>query len=172
MLLNNKILTLRSRNNTDKIQPSELLLPLNGLVTLINFLQGFDSLYVQYEKRRNERELEIDFQRFIGNYLIEGKSRIRINAESDYVMLKAMSKQSPYWVELLLNVSPYIINALQIIIEENTEDIEDKLLELLNKFLWFQNQSDENKRMLVKQIIRYVRWILTFVSIHLENEND
>jgi hypothetical protein len=169
-----KKVRITSKNNQDLIAPSELLLPLNGLVNLINLMQNIENLYEQYEIKQKQKNIEPNFQKFIDSKIRECKYHIKINSVGvgEFVMLEAMSKKSPYWVDLIFNVSPHIISVIEFLIEDNAEELENMLLQLLNKIPCFRSKSNPNKKLIVKQLVKYVRWILTFVKISTDNNKD
>jgi hypothetical protein len=163
---------LTSLNEDELIQPSELLLPLNGFINLINQTQEFDTLYNEYQQRQLARNNVPDFNRYLSVRFFENKHRIITSSEKDYVMLKAMSKKSPYWVDLIVNASPYIIKAIQIIIETHENELEVKLSQVLNHLIWFSNLTVKQKNDLIKSIIRNTRAILRFVKIFIDFNNN
>jgi hypothetical protein len=163
---------LTSLNEDELIQPSELLLPLNGFVNLINQMQDFDILYNEYQQRQLARNNQPDFNRYVSFRFFENKHRINVRNEQNHVMIKAMNKKSPYWVDLIVNASPYIIKAIQIIIETHENELEVKLSQVLNHLNWFSNLTVEQKNDLIKRIISNTRSILKFVKIVIDFTNN
>jgi hypothetical protein len=164
-----KKIRLNSKNYENTIHPSELLLPLNGLTNLVNLLESIDDQYSEYVSRRVQRNEEPDFAEFIEFQLNYRRNIISNNKEKNAVMIQAMSKKSPYWVDLILNVSPLVLQILGLLIETHDEDIEDKLMEFLNNFSWFNALSEDQKRRIVRAIIKNIRLILQFVSIDIKD---
>ena len=158
---------LTSKRSEELIPSYELLLPLNGFVNLVNLMQNFEILYNQHEERQLARNIMPDFNRYLSFRFFENKHRIIKGREQECVMIKAMSKQSPYWVDLILNVSPYIINTIQLLIEDNEGDVERKLIAVLNKTPCSRKKSEAEKREIIRLLLRYFQWILTFVDISI-----
>lgn len=160
-----KKVRLNSINHENTIHPSELLLPLNGLTNLVNLLESIDDQYSEYVSRRVQRNEDPDFAEFIEFRLNYRRNIISNNQEKNAVMIQAMSKKSPYWIDLILNVSPLVLQILELLIETYDDDIEDKLMEFLEKFSWFNALSEDQKRRIIRAIIRGIRMILRFVTI-------
>jgi hypothetical protein len=68
-------------------------------------------------------------------------------------------------VDLILNVSPLVLEIIGVLIETHDDKIEDKLLGFLEKFSWFNALSEDQKRRIIRAILRNIRLILGFVSI-------
>ena len=79
-----------------------------------------------------------------------------------------MSKQSPYWVDLLLDVSPYVIQVIESIIHDNQDDIERSILEFFRTKRLFLNVDENVKSRNVKMLTNGFRYVLRFVSLKLE----
>jgi hypothetical protein len=165
-----KTIRLHSINHENTIHPSELLLPLNGLTNLINLLERIDDTYSEYILKRNQRNEEPDFARFIEIHLNYRNYHINSNRENDSVMIESMSKKSPYWMDLILNVSPLVLQIFKVLTETHGDEIEDKLMRLLNNFSWFNKLSEDQKRRIIRAIIRSIKLILLFVNINFLND--
>jgi hypothetical protein len=165
-----KKIRLNSKNHEDTIPSSELLLPLNGLTNLVNFLETIDDTYSEHVLRQNQRSQETDFVKFIELRLNDRQKFIYRNQENNSVMIQAMSKKSPYWVDLILNVSPLVLQIIDVLIETHDDKIEDKLIQLLNNFSWFNKLTEDQKRRIARAIIRNIRLILRFVTIDFDND--
>ncbi len=158
---------LTSISEEHLIKPSELLLPLNSLVNFVNFLEDIDLQFTSYTNYCNSRNISVDSIKFFEQKMNSTLKNHIFKNDNNYVMLEAMSKKSPYWVDLIINASPFIIQAILLIIEEN-ENIEEKLLRFLNNnFSFFSNLSEPDKKVYIKNIIRIIKWILTFVNMDL-----
>lgn len=164
-----KKIRLNSINHENTIHPSDLPLPINGLTNLINLLETIDDTYSEYLLRRNQRNEEPDFAKFIEFRLNYRRNIISNNQENNAVMIEAMSKKSPYWIDLVLNVSPLVLQLLEILIDTHNDEIEGKLMRLFNNFSWFKTLNEDKKRRIIKAIIRSIRLILRFVNLNLED---
>jgi hypothetical protein len=165
-----KTIRLNSIDNKNTIHPAELLLPLNGLTNLINLLERIDDTYSEYILKRNQRNEEHDFARFIEFRLNYRNYHINSNRENDSVMIESMSKKSPYWIDLILNVSPLVLQIFESLTETHGDEIEDKLMRLLNNFSWFNKLIEDQKRRIIRAIIRSIKLILLFVNINFLND--
>jgi hypothetical protein len=164
-----KKIRLTSINNENLIHPSELLLPVNGITNLLNLLENFEQINDEYLSRQSLRNEEPNLVRFIELRLHESRHRIYSNQERNAVLIDSMSKKSPYWIDLLLNVSPYVLEILRVLIETNENEIEDLLFSMLSKFDWFNSKTLEEQRSIVRSIIRNIKFILGFVRISYKN---
>jgi hypothetical protein len=166
-VLNHKIRII-SKNEKELIHPSELLLPLNSLVNLINFLENVEDEYKKYESSPRVNKDQSDFQRFIEFRLQYSRHRIKSIGDNNCVTIKAMSKKSPYWVDLVITASPYVIQMLNLLIDHNQEELNRRLAIILDRTGLF----DESKnQLIVKKIIRNLQLITKIVSITIENYN-
>jgi len=156
---------LTSKGSEELIPSYELLLPLNGFANLVNLMQNFEILHNQYEERQLARNNQPDFNRYLAFRFFEHKHRIIRGREQECVLIKAMNKKSPYWVDLMLNVSSYVINTIQLLIDDNVGDVESKLIAILNKIPCFRKKSEAEKREIIRMLLQYFKWILTYVSI-------
>lgn len=152
-----KKIRLTSINNENLIHPSELLLPVNGITNLVNLLKNFETAH---ESKDSIHRIQ-DNRRIIYN-----------NQESNAVLIESMSKKSPYWIDFVLNVSPFVLDILNLLIETHENEIEDKLLAFLSKFEWFNSKTPEEQKEIIKSIIRNIRFILRFVRISFKNEDE
>lgn len=148
---------LTSINNEKLIHPSELLLPVNSITNLVNLLENFETAH---ESKDLIHRIQDD-RRIIYN-----------NQERNAVLIESMSKKSPYWIDFALNVSPIVLNILQLMIETHETEIEDKLLTFLSKFEWFNSKTPEEQKEIVRSITRNIRFILRFVRISFKNEDE
>jgi hypothetical protein len=164
-----KKIRLTSINNESLIHPSELLLPVNGITNLLNLLENFEQINNEYLSRQRLRSHEPNLVRFIEFRLNESRNRIYSNQERNAVMIESMSKKSPYWIDLVLNVSPYVLEILRVLIETNENEIEDLLISMFSKFGWFNSKTLEEQRAIAKSIIRNITLILRFVRISFKN---
>lgn len=163
---------LTSNKNEELIHPSELLLPLNSLVNLINLLENFENLYDEYTHKQDQNNINFDFAKTFERRLMYSRIQITANQEKNAVMIEAMSKKSPYWVDLIVNASPYIIKAIQILIEEHEDDVEDGLIELLSNFNCFNDKKRDDKLIIARRIISNIRFISRFVNIFIHNNEE
>lgn len=83
-----------------------------------------------------------------------------------------MSKKSPYWIDFVLNVSPFVLDILHLLIETHENESEDKLIAFLSKFDWFNSKTIEEQRAIVRSIIRNIKFILGFVRISFKDDNE
>jgi hypothetical protein len=164
----NQKIRIISKNDEELIHPSELLLPLNSLVNLINLLDSLEREYKEYESRLKMRNSESDFQRFIQSKLLHSRHHIKATDDKNCVSIKAMSKNSPYWVDLLITASPYVIQMIRVSITVNANSIENEIIRQLNAISKFQELSDAAKLRIAKSILKKVKWILTFIEISID----
>jgi hypothetical protein len=162
----NHTIRINSKNEKELIHPSELLLPLNGMVNLINFLENVEDEYKKFESRSRMRNDQFDFDRFIKSRLRFSRHHIKTFNDNNCVTIKAMSKKSPYWVDLVIGVSPYVIETLNCLIERNHEDLTNKLVQLWNKVPVLNRVSD--KHSYAGEIIRCFLLISRYVNISID----
>jgi hypothetical protein len=167
-----KKIRLTSITNESLIHPSELLLPVNGVTNLVNLLENLEQINDEYLSRQRLKNQEPDLVRFLELRLYENRHRIYSNQERNAVMIESMSKKSPYWIDLVLNVSPFVLDILHLVIEAHENETEDKLISILSNFDWFSLKTPEEKRAIVRSIIRNIRFILGFVRISFNNEEE
>ena len=152
----NKI-RLTSINNDSLIHPSELLLPVNSITNLVNLLKNFETAH---ESKDSIHRIQDD-RRIIYN-----------NQERNAVLIESMSKKSPYWIDFVLNVSPFVLDILHLLIETHENEIEDKLLAFLSKLEWFNSKTPKEQKEIIKSITRNIRFIIRFVRISFKNEDE
>jgi hypothetical protein len=167
-----KKIRLTSITNESLIHPSELLLPVNGVTNLVNLLENLEQINDEYLSRQRLKNQEPDLVRFLELRLYENRHRIYSNQERNAVMIESMSKKSPYWIDLVLNVSPFVLDILHLVIEAHENETEDKLISIISNFDWFSLKTPEEKRAIVRSIIRNIRFILGFVRISFNNEEE
>ena len=167
-----KKIRLTSITNESLIHPSELLLPVNGVTNLVNLLENLEQINDEYLSRQRLKNQEPDLVRFLELRLYENRHRIYSNQERNAVMIESMSKKSPYWIDLVLNVSPFVLDILHLVIEAHENETEDKLNSILSNFDWFSLKTHEEKRAIARSIIRNIRFILGFVRISFNNEEE
>jgi hypothetical protein len=167
-----KKIRLTSINKDSLIHPSELLFPVNGITNLVNLLENFEQINNDYLSRQNSKSKEQPFLEFLNDKLRINRSYIKTNQERNAVLMESMSKKSPYWIDLVLNVSPYVLDFLHLVIEAHENEMEDKLNSILSNFDWFNLKTPEEKRAIVRSIIRNIRFILGFVRISFKNEEE
>lgn len=167
-----KKIRLTSITNESLIHPSELLLPVNGVTNLVYFLENIEQINDEHLSKQKLKNQEPDLVRFIELRLYENRHRIYSNQERNAVMIEAMSKKSPYWIDLVLNVSPFVLDILHLVIEANENETEDKLIIILSKFEWFSSKTRDEQRAIVRNIIRNFMFILRFVRISFKNVDE
>lgn len=167
-----KKIRLTSITNESLIHPSELLLPVNGVTNLVNLLENLEQINDEYLSRQRLKNQEPDLVRFLELRLYENRHRIYSNQERNAVMIESMCKKSPYWIDLVLNVSPFVLDILHLVIEAHENETEDKLISILSNFDWFSLKTPEEKRAIARSIIRNIRFILGFVRISFNNEEE
>lgn len=160
---------LTSYNQNDLINPFELLFPLNKLVNLINLMENFEE--IQKLNIHTKRDLKIDevFERkikFSPNIISSNRENT-----SNSVYIYKMSKQSPYWIDLLIEVSPYLIQVIESIIKNNQDDIEKSIVDYFKSKGLFQDVDEQKKQNSIRLITNGFRSILRFVSMQIENNN-
>jgi hypothetical protein len=165
-----KKIRLTSINKQSLIHPSELILPVNAVTNLVNLLEDFEQINNDYLSRQNSKSKEQTFLEFLNDKLRINRSYIKTNQERNAILIESMSKKSPYWIDLVLNVSPYVLDILHLVIEANENETEDKLISILSNFDWFSLKTPEVKRAIARSIIRNFKFILGFVRISLKNE--
>jgi hypothetical protein len=154
------------------IHPSELLLPVNGVTNLVNLLENLEQINVEYLSRQRLKNQEPDLVRFFELRLYESRHRIYSNQERNAVLIEAMSKKSPYWIDLVLKVSPYVLDILHLVIEAHENETEDKLISILSKFEWFSSKTPDEQRAIVRSILRNFMFILRFGRISFKNDDE
>ncbi len=158
-----------SNSEEQFIHPSELLLPLNSFVNLINLLENMESQFQDYQKAMRTKNQSVDFQRFIETSLSATRHHINTARENDCVLIEAMSKSSPYWVDLLITASPYVIETLNFLIDSNHNNLRNHLASLFGRILLF---TDENEnRLMAEKTIRTFQFITRLVNITIERSN-
>jgi hypothetical protein len=167
-----KKIRLTSINNENVIHPSDFLLPVNSFTNLFNLFENLEEIQADYLTRQTLRNQEHNFLRFFERRLMESRHRIYSNQESNAVLIESMSKKSPYWIDLALNVSPYVLDVLHILIESNENEVGDKLFSILSKFKWFNSKTPDEQRAFIRSIIRNIKFILRFVRISFKNEDE
>jgi hypothetical protein len=165
-----KKIRLTSINKESLIHPCELLLPVNGVTNLMNLLENLEQINDEYLSRQRLKNQEPDLVRFLEPRLYENRHRIYSNQERNAVMIESMSKKSPYWIDLVLNVSPYVLEVIHLVIEAHENETEDKLNSILSKFEWFSSKTPDEQRAIAKSIIKHILFILRFVRISFKNE--
>ncbi len=167
-----KKIRLTSITNESLIHPSEFLLPVNGVTNLVNLLENLEQINDEYLSRQRLKNQEPDLVRFFEFRLYEIRHRIYSNQERSAVMIESMSKKSPYWIDLALNVSPFVLDILHLVIEAHENETEDKLISISSKFDWFNSKSPQEQRAIVRSIIRNFMFILRFVRISFKNDDE
>jgi hypothetical protein len=163
---------IKSKNENQLIPPTELLLPLNKFINLTNFLEFTEDLYDEFSERRQARGEQVDFTRFFDMSLLNSRI-IKSSALHNCVQLDKMEKKSPYWVDLIITVSPLVPNVLKLLLEQNQNIIEPGLIKMLNKIPSIRDiKDDEQKKKLARKVITAMNRILDLVSIIIENEYD
>lgn len=155
-------LSLKLNNEDDLLNLTDLLLPLNYFNNFINELQDLKILDRRFERDKNIAILysENRIDRILpANNTIKGKE--------SYVNVKKISKSSPTFLELLLIVSPYVEEAIKLILDSKEIDIENKLYDLLNKIELFRNFSETKKRAIIRYILLFFRLLLGYFTITL-----
>jgi hypothetical protein len=165
-----KKIRLTSVTNESLIHPSELLLPVNGFTNLVNLLENLEQINVEYLSRQRLKNQEPELVRFFELRLYESRHRIYSNQERNAVLIEAMSKKSPYWIDLVLNVSPHVLEVIHLVIEAHENETEDKLISILSKFEWFSSKTPDEQRAIAKSIIKHILFILRFVRISFKDE--
>ncbi len=145
---------------------------MNSFTNLVNLFENLEEIQADYLTRQTLRNQEHNFLRFFERRLMESRHRIYSNQESNAVLIESMSKKSPYWIDFVLNVSPFVLDILNLLIETHENEIEDKLLAFLSKFEWFNSKTPEEQKEIIKSIIRNIRFILRFVRISFKNEDE
>jgi hypothetical protein len=167
-----KKIRLTSINNENLIHPSDLLLPVNSFTNLVNLFENLEEIQTDYLTRQTLRNQEHNFLRFFERRLMESRHRIYSNQESNAVLIESMNKKSPYWIDLALNVSPFVLDVLHILIESNENEIGDKLIAILSKFKWFNSKTPDEQRAIVRSIFRNFKFIIRFVRISFSNDEE
>lgn len=167
-----KKIRLTSITNESLIHPSELLLPVNGVTNLLNLLENLEQINDEYLSRQRLKNQEPDLVRFFELRLYEIRHRIYSNQERNAVMIESMSKKSPYWIDLVLNVSPFVLDILHLVIEAHENETKDKLISILSKFEWFNSKTLEEQRAIAKSIFNHILFILRFVQVRFKDNNE
>jgi hypothetical protein len=165
-----KKIRLTSINKQSLIHPSELILPVNAVTNLVNLLENLEQINDEYLSRQRLKNQEPDLLRFFELRLLKSRHTIYSNQERNAILIESMSKKSPYWIDLVLNVSPYVLDILHLVIEANENETEDKLISILSNFDWFSLKTPQEQRTIVRGIIKNFTFILGFVRITFNNE--
>ena len=88
-----------------------------------------------------------------------------IKQRSSYIEVIKIKKESPTFLELLLNVSPYVTETISLLVDNKGEIIEDKIYESLNKDDKFKNYDEHKKRLIIKYILLFFRFLLRYLTI-------
>ena len=164
--MNSKKLSIKSLNDNDLLNPYDFLFPLSKLVYIINVMENFDKADIN---RKHQKD-EINFKRF-GRLI---RNPIGYNLQSSYlkeydsVLISKINKQSPFFVELIVQVSPIILNVIDAIIEKNQDNIDSCILEFLESKGLTSRDSEIDKEN-IRALTNTFRRILQFVSISIEN---
>ena len=153
-------ISLKLNNEEELLNLSDLLLPLNYFNNFINELQDLKILDRRFE---NERSIEM----LNNEHIFRFPSVQTIRRRNSYVEIKKIKKESPAFLELLLNVAPYVEQAIRILVENKDINIEEKLYNLLNEIESFRNLSESKKRAIIKYILLFFRLILGYFTITL-----
>lgn len=167
-----KKIRLTSVTNESLIHPSELLLPVNGVTNLVNLLENIKQINDEYLSRKGLRRDIQTFLEFLNYKIRTNRNEIKSNIERKAVLIEAMSKKSPYWIDLVLNVSPFVLDILHLVIEAHENETEDKLISISSKFDWFNSKSPQEQRAIVRSIIRNFMFILRFVRMSFKDEEE
>jgi hypothetical protein len=136
----------------------------------MNLLENLEQINDEYLSRQRLKNQEPDLVKFFKLRLYESRHRIYGNQERNAVLIEAMSKKSPYWIDLVLNVSPYVLEVIHLVIEALENETEDKLNSILSKFEWFSSKTPNEQRAIAKSIIKHILFILRFVRISFKDE--
>ncbi len=154
-------ISLKINNENDLLNLTDLLLPLNYFNNFIHELQDLKILDRKFE---NERSIEMlnneQFFRFPYSQTIR--------RSDSYVEVKKIKKESPVFLELLLNVAPYVEETIKLLLESEEADIESKLYKLLNKIDLLNNCSESKKRMIIKYILLFFKFLLRLITMSIK----
>ncbi len=165
------LLKLTSKNQDELINPYELLLPVNAVVNLVNFLKNMEEILEDWEAKARKDNKEPDYDKFILKRPSNWQHHISSSKDGS-VKIKAISKKSPYWVDLVIQTSPYVLFALRQLINSATEKDVDRLIVLLNDIPGSERLTDDLKRKLIRKILRLLSFLLGFVDIDWNDDNN
>lgn len=165
MIIKTRI-NIKSLNDNDLLNPYEFLFPLSKLVYIINVMENFD----KEEINRKHQKDEIDFKRFgrLIGYPLDYNFKPRYLKDYNSVLISKINKQSPFFVELIVQVSPIVLNVIDAIIEKNQDNIDSCILEFLESKGLSSRDSEIDKEN-IRALTNTFRRILQFVSISIEN---
>lgn len=154
-------ISLKLKNEKKAISLTDLLIPLNKFNHFVNELENIQIPRKRLDSVANIKNLgdEIIFKPYHYQNFIKKIS---------YVEILKINKNSPTLLNLLLNVSPYVVQAINLLVE-SIENIETKLYEILNGHDKFREYDEVKKGELVKYFILFFRLLLTYFSIYLTN---
>jgi hypothetical protein len=165
MIIKTRI-NIKSLNDNDLLNPYEFLFPLSKLVYIINVMENFD----KEEINRKHQKDEIDFKRFgrLIGYPLDHNFKPRYLKDYNSVLISKINKQSPFFVELIVQVSPIVLNVIDAIIEKNQDNIDSCILEFLESKGLSSRDSEIDKEN-IRALTNTFRRILQFVSLSIEN---
>lgn len=154
------------------IHPAELLIPLNEFSNLVNFIENVESKYDEYLlKRRTANNQKPNFLGFVELRLRNSRHRIYSNRDQNAVMIQAISKKSPYWIDLALNVSPIVLAAIKLLVIIHENKLKDKLIAVLSNLNWFNSITADEQLIFVDAIIKSIKIIQAYVVIEFNEDN-
>jgi hypothetical protein len=166
------IVRLISNCDEKVIHPAELLIPLNEFSNLVNFIENFESKYDEYLlRRRIANNQKPNFLGFVELRLRSSRHRIYSNNDQNAVMIQAISKNSPYWIDLALNVSPFVLAVIKLLIVNHENELKEKLIAVLSNLNWFNSITAEEQLIFVDAIIKSVKVIQAYVVIEFNEDN-
>lgn len=154
-------ISLKLKNENKAISLTDLLIPLNNFNHFVNELENIQIPSKRLDSLVNIKNLgdEIIFKPYHYQSFIKKRS---------YVEILKINKNSPTLLNLLLNVSPYVVQAIILLVESN-DNIETKLYEILNEDDKFKDYDEAKKEAIVKYFILFFRLLLTYFSIYTTN---
>ena len=153
------VISIKLIKEDDLINLTDLILPLNHFNNFIFELQNLEGLNKKFENEANINRInESTIYRFSP---LAGV----IKQRSSYIEVIKIKKESPTFLELLLNVSPYVTETISLLVDNKGEIIEDKIYESLNKDDKFKNYDEHKKRLIIKYILLFFRFLLRYLTI-------
>jgi mRNA-degrading endonuclease YafQ of YafQ-DinJ toxin-antitoxin module len=152
-------ISLKLRNEDELLNLNDLLLPLNHFNNFIYELENLNILDIRFEKENN---LEFLLKENRINRLLTPRN---IRGKESFISVKKISKSSPTFLELFLNVAPYVAETIKLLIENEELYVESKIHQLLNQIESFKNCSVSKQTAIIRYILFFFRLLLGFMII-------
>ncbi len=163
MQVNKKyLLSITSKSEDVDCLISELVYPLNVTSNLLQLIT--EHMYLEEIIKSSKSDSEIGKRIYSKLNTLQ-----KPKGGQDQFKIVNLRKNSPYNVDLLISAAPYAIVILELIIAENSNDLEKHLFELFRNMPI--NLRKKRCKILAKRLILGMRLTLSLVSIKINNYN-